>query len=214
MRLTLLLLLSAFFLTIKCDVVRFRVIRQWKYVNFTWPSDEIYTKAISNGEYIPENIVIGGIKYFDNNYYITLPRMRNGVPITLSRISTINSLTYSPPLEPYPNWEQNRIGDCTALQNVQNVEIDSKGLLWIIDGGRIETLNQKPLAKCPPKLIVHDLRLNKTITTYQFPEDVASFNGSFLYDIVVDDSNDGYAYITDNSGKDPGKKKIFNYNVM
>lgn len=188
-----------------CDVARFRVIKQWKYVNFTWPSEETYSEAIANGQYIPENNIIAGIKYFDNSYYITLPRMRTGVPVTLAKIAADSSGGNSPPLEPYPSWEQNRVGDCSALQNVQNVEVDSAGLLWIIDGGRVQTLDPKPVAKCPPKLIVQDLKSNRTVSRFEFPEEVASLNGSFLYDLVVDDTNGGFAYITDNGGKDPGE---------
>lgn len=42
------------------------------------------------------------------------------------------------------------------------------------------------------------------IHRYQFPEDVASKGTNYLNKIVIDDAFGGYAYITDNSGSDPG----------
>lgn len=182
----------------------FHVIRQWKYVNFTWPSEEIYKAAVSKGMYIPDNNIIAGIKYFEDHFYITLPRMKSGVPATLTRIKAGNPGDPSPKLEPFPSWEMNGIENCNNLQNVQNIEIDTKGQMWIIDGGRINTL-QGPMSKCAPKLVIFDLKNNRSTTIYNFPDEVAAKNGSFLYDIVVDDTDAGYAYITDNSVSDPGE---------
>lgn len=128
---------------------QFHVIREWRYINFTWPNDDSYMMAIKNQFYIPENNVIAGLRYYDGFYYLTLPRMKNGVPATLGRISAIDSMDTAPLLQPYPSWEMNREDDCNALQNVQNIEIDAKGQLWIIDGGHTSTLLERPTEKCP-----------------------------------------------------------------
>lgn len=183
---------------------QFHVIREWRYINFTWPSDESYMTAIRNQYYIPEHNVIAGLKYYDGFYYLTLPRMKNGVPATLARISAIDTIDTAPLLQPYPSWEMNREDDCNALQNVQNIEIDAKGQLWIIDGGHTSTLLERPTEKCPPKLVIYDIKGNRSTTVYTFPENVANKQASFLYDLVVDSTDGGYAYITDNSGRDPG----------
>lgn len=127
--------------------------------------------------------------------------MRNGVPATLATFPAKGSQSTQPLLTPYPSWESNLQGDCGAIQNVENVEIDDKGQIWIVDGGHTNTLLPHPERKCPPKLLIIDIEGNKTITTYEFPPEVASSNGSFLYDFVVDGD---YAYISDNSGMDPG----------
>ncbi|XP_060522104.1 protein yellow-like [Cylas formicarius] len=183
---------------------KFKVIREWRYINFTWPASDTYETAVRRGAYVPENVVVAGIKYHDGFYYLTLPRMKEGVPATLARVPASAPDT-APLLTPYPSWEMNAIGDCDALQNVQNVEIDpNKGQIWIIDGGRTETMGLRPVVKCKPKLVVYDVAKNDAVLTYSFPEHVASVNGSFLYDIVVDNTGDGYAYVTDNSGRDPG----------
>lgn len=190
---------------IEVSSAKFRVIREWNFVNFTWPSADAYQNALDQHLYIPENNIIAGLKYFDGFYYITVPRIKEGVPATLTRIRSGPSSDTAPLLMPFPSWEMNKQGDCNVLQNVQNVEIDpAKGQIWIIDGGRTETLNS-PVVKCQPKLLVYDIRTMENVLNYTFPEHVASFNGSFLYDIVLDNTDQGYAYITDNSGRDPGK---------
>mgnify|MGYP005983713773 CR=1 FL=1 len=198
------LLLATFFGGSTQQGVRFYVIRQWKYINFTWPNEDALKTATAKGLYVPENVVVSGVKYHDDFFYVTLPRMKEGVPATLTRIPAGQVQDYAPDLEPFPSWEMNDVEDCMNLQNVQNVEIDAKGQMWIIDGGRVQTLT-KPVVKCPPKLVIYDVKGMSVKEVHQFPEEVASRNGSFLYDLVVDNTDEGFAYITDNSAHDPGE---------
>lgn len=183
---------------------RFQVLYEWNYLNFTFPDKDSLMTAMSTGKYIPENSIISGIKYWDNYLYLTLPRMKQGVPATLCRIHahTHNNDT-EPLLEPFPTWAMNTEGDCEALQNVQNIEIDTSGKIWILDGGRTATMTKVPNTKCPPRLLIFDIINNRTVINYVFPPHITA-NGSFLYDLVVDEVDGGYAYITDNSGSDPG----------
>lgn len=200
----LLLLCAVCFSAVSGQRARFKVLYEWNYVNFTWPSEEVLRKALSLGQYIPENNIISGIKFYDGWYYLTLPRMKQGVPATLTRIPAESYMNDTEPLlEPYPNWDMNLEGDCKGLQNVQNVEIDRRGRIWILDGGRTATMSQLPNSKCRPRLVIYDIKNNVTVKDYTFPESITS-NRSFLYDIVIDEVDGGYAYITDNSGPDPG----------
>lgn len=182
--------------------VQFRVIRQWKYLNYTWESPTALQSALDNGGYVPENIVSAGLGYYDNWFYITMPRMKNGVPATLGRFTSVSGGRSAPLISPFPSWESNKLHDCNAFQNVQNIEIDTNGKMFIIDGGHTASLTSNPAKNCPPKLVVFDLNSNNTIDSYTFPETVASQNDSFLYDLVVD--GDDFVYITDNSKRDPG----------
>ncbi|EFA07870.1 yellow-1 precursor [Tribolium castaneum] len=200
---TLTFLLLTFCTSIHTQTSKFYVIRQWKYLNFTWPDEDALKTATATGDYIPENNIVSGIKYFEDYYYLTLPRMKKGVPATLARIKAGPTRDTAPPLEPFPSWGMNQLGDCNNLQNVQNVEIDAKGQVWIIDGGRVQTLVE-PVVKCGAKLVVYGLREGRVSTVFHFPEEVAARNGSYLYDLVVDDTDGGFAYITDNSAIDPG----------
>lgn len=47
-------------------------------------------------------------------------------------------------------------------------------------------------------------RNGSVIQRYEFPEEVASRGLNYLNKIVIDDAHGGFAYITDNSGADPG----------
>lgn len=203
-----LILFTLIYSSIQAQTTKFYVIRQWKYINFTWPDEDTLKTATATGLYIPENTVISGIKYFEDYFYLTLPRMKKGVPATLARIPAGPTQDTAPHLEPFPTWGMNEIGDCNNLQNVQNIEIDTKGQVWILDVGRVETLKE-PVVKCAPKLVVYGLREKRVTLVYNFPEEVAAKNSSFLYDLVVDDSEGGFVYITDNSATSPGKKMFF-----
>lgn len=183
---------------------RFKVLYEWNYINFTWFDEEQLQSAITAGTYIPENNIISGLKYYDGWFYITLPRMKQGVPATLARIpAKAYENDTEPLLEPFPSWGMNVEGDCNSFQNVQNVEIDTEGRMWILDGGRTATMTKLASTKCRPRLVIYDIKNNATITNYYFPDSVTN-NRSYLYDIVLDDVDGGYAYITDNSGADPG----------
>lgn len=183
---------------------RFQVLYEWSYFNFTWQSEEQLQAAITKGQYVPENIVLSGLKYYEGRFYFTLPRMKNGVPATLASIpANAHNNDTEPLLEPYPSWSMNKEGDCSALQNVQNVEIDPSGRIWILDGGRTGTMTQVPNTECPPRLLIYYVTTRTTVANYVFPDEITA-KGCFLYDIVVDDIDGGHAYITDNSGTDPG----------
>lgn len=92
----------------------------------------------------------------------------------------------NPLLIPFPNWDLNDDSrGCSNLQSVQNMEIDSRNVMWVIDGVRINNIT-----RCSSKLILLDLNnAGSHILTYIFPENIASRNGGFLNDIVVDETN-------------------------
>lgn len=185
---------------------QFRVVYEWNSLNFTWPSDEAYQKAVNSSQYIPKNVLISGIKIFNDKIYLTVPRIKDGVPATMAMIPAVPlESDTSPKLEPFPSWELNTIGDCRGFQSVQSFEIDLSGYMWVIDNGRTSTINStSSLPSCLPSLTLIDLNGGRnTMVRYTFPDNVAGPT-SYLNDIVVDDSEGGYAYITDNSGGDPG----------
>ncbi|KAG5862882.1 hypothetical protein JTB14_034657 [Gonioctena quinquepunctata] len=77
------------------------------------------------------------------------------------------------------------------------MEIDTNGIMWVIDGVRF-----KYNTDCPCKLVLLDLNRNgKVVHTYTFPKDVCLQDGGYLNDIVLDGD---YAYMTDTSFIDPG----------
>lgn len=174
----------------------FTVVYQWDNINYTWRSPEDYQDALQSGRYIPEKNAMAGIKLHKDRVYIALPRIREGTPVTLASIpksSSKNAL-----LEPFPSWEMNAGPDCTSIQNVQSMEIDQEGTMWVIDGARFNNFTS-----CPPKLLLIDLNSRNITQTFDFPENICSSSDGFLNDIVVDSGSD-YAYITEASNRNPG----------
>jgi hypothetical protein len=67
--------------------------------------------------------------------------MLPGSPATLGFIiAPDNNGKTDPEIEPYPSWAMNEIGNCSALQFVQGIAIDARGMLWVVDSGRVNTL--------------------------------------------------------------------------
>lgn len=184
----------------KRNTDKFEVDYQWDYINYTWPTPEDYTNAVDTEKYIPENNVMAGIKIYKDYLYIALPKIRTGAPITLAVIPRNSKYKDNVLLRPFPNWRMHTGSNCATLQNVQSMEIDSRGVMWVLDGNRFNNFTQ-----CPPKLVLLDLKnRGKVVHIYEFSNDICSKDGGFLNDIVIDESDGGFAYITENSAHDPG----------
>jgi hypothetical protein len=63
-----------------------RVAYQWKQIDFEYPNVEERQNAISNGTFVQENVIPVGIEVYKNRLFITLPRIKNGVPASLAYI--------------------------------------------------------------------------------------------------------------------------------
>lgn len=183
---------------------QFRVIYEWNAIDFVWDSPGDREVFLNTSRYIPKNVLISGINFYGENLFLTLPRLLDGVPATLAAIPVQQTDT-APKLRPFPSWKDNAVGDCSALQFVQNVEVDRNGIMWILDNGRVGTLTQNPDTKCPPSLVLIDLKTGKNeMERIPLPSDVVNYKTTYLNDLVVDNRDGDYAYITDNSSDDPG----------
>ncbi|KAK0092804.1 hypothetical protein PV326_000558 [Microctonus aethiopoides] len=185
---------------------QFREIFRWNTIDISWPSEEIRTRVLDRNEYIPENNPIAGIKFWRKRMFLTLPRWKHGVPITLG-VTPGEPVTrnWSPKIEAYPTWDMQTVGDCNAFQFVQSMEIDPMGRMWILDTGRTATMTTEMQARCPPRLVIIDLEKDGAVLrSFPFPQDVAPHDSAYLNDIVLDNTDGGLAYITDNGERDPG----------
>lgn len=118
------------------------VVYQWNIVPYEWPNDTVKQQEIDNGSYIPENNAVNGIKVYKHQVYVTVPRLKPGVPSTLNVVvkSTSGNIDEFV-LRPYPSWEMQTLGECEALQGVQSMEIDPHtGYMWILDTGKSRQL--------------------------------------------------------------------------
>ncbi|XP_057323338.1 protein yellow-like [Microplitis mediator] len=187
-------------------IEQFREIFRWNTMDIVWPSEEIRTKVMDRNEYIPENNAIAGIKFWRKRMFLTIPRLKHGVPITLGVVpAEPQNRDWSPKVEAYPSWDMQAVGDCSALQFVQSMEIDTQGRMWILDTGRTATMTTEAKSRCPPRLVIVDIEKNgEVLRSHTFPESVTSYDKVLLNDIVLDHTDGGYAYISDTSETDPG----------
>ncbi|ETN62427.1 hypothetical protein AND_005898 [Anopheles darlingi] len=186
---------------------QFRVMYEWNVLDFAFATEDERSRALYSGRYIPKNVLISDCKPHTNRLYLTIPRMLPGVPATLGYVvRPENNGRTDPEIVPYPSWEMNERGNCSALQFVQGIAVDKHGIMWVVDSGRTETLSRgADHVVCPPKLLLLDLKRNGTVLLrYQFPKSVVPPGNNYLNKVVVDDAYGGFAYITDNSGADPG----------
>lgn len=49
---------------------QFRVVYEWKTLDFTYKSEQDRSAAIFRGEYIPQNVIISDVKPFANRLYL------------------------------------------------------------------------------------------------------------------------------------------------
>lgn len=124
------------------------------------------------------------------NYYLSVPRWSPGIPGTVNKIVMIDG---KPMLEPFPSWEMNEVGNPNALKSVLGWEIDELGRAWFLDQGHIEG---KPCKDGDQKIVCWDLNTNSLVASIPVPDEIASFEASFLNDLVVDNAN-GFIYIAD-----------------
>lgn len=94
--------------------------------------------------YKPGAAAPAGVKYHSDRLYLAIPRTSRHSPVTLAWVTQLPSeLTETNPLlTPYPGWAMNQLAgtsseaECRALQNVHSMEIDRKGIMWVLDGRR------------------------------------------------------------------------------
>lgn len=148
-------------------------------------------------DYIPV-----GIKFYPpiQKLFIALPRNKQNARIVLATIP-LDAHRSDPLLTPYPDWEMNTDDDCNALQDLISMEIDTDGIMWVLDAKR--TTKE---VTCPPKIVL--LNLNdggKVVQSYNVPRDQCP-EGCFLNDLVIDGD---FMYSSDFTKSDPGNLKAF-----
>jgi len=97
-----------------------------------------------------------------------MPRWKKGVPATLTWVP-FPSQSKSPLLNPYPNWELNREGNCNGLASVFRVMADECNRLWVLDTGLVNSFEMGQQI-CPPKVMAFDLKTDRVIFNMNIPQ--------------------------------------------
>ncbi|KAG7207330.1 hypothetical protein KM043_008997 [Ampulex compressa] len=175
----------------------------WNMIDYSYPDKMSRQVAMMNGDFVPENCLPVGIEVWRNKLFVSVPRWRTGIPSTLNYISLDTNRGGSPKLTPYPNWAQNKAGDCDmGLTTVYRMHADMCDRLWVLDTGTIG-IGDTTMQACPYTLNIFDLTTDKIIRQYKLrPEDINQ--NTFIANIAVDlgkgGCDDAFAYMSDELG--------------
>ncbi|KAH9525271.1 hypothetical protein Btru_000904 [Bulinus truncatus] len=187
-------------------IVSGSVLYQFVTLDWDWDDDAMKQKYLASGDYDPQMCHFSGIQYdpFYNDLYVTVPRLKaaKGVPAGL------NIITSSSLLKPFPDWESNSLGNCSALQLPMSTAIDPRQHhIYVIDIGRVGVTTDHPSNLCPPKLVVYNILNGQLVRSHVLPDSVVSHSTNFLNDLVLDyvdpdqSSRVKFVYISDTKGE-------------
>lgn len=168
---------------------------QWTAGSFQWPCPTTKNMFKSSGRYISKNVIATRAAIYNDDAIVALPRYKQGVPATLAKIQK-DEENCEATLVPYPCWSLQEEGTCTALQNVVDLYLDPQNILWVLDTGVVNTLDQ-PVRNCPPKVLAINVSTGKLVKTVELTGLTTST--SRLQYVVADYSPDGrvFVYVSD-----------------
>ncbi|GAB0088345.1 L-dopachrome tautomerase yellow-f2 [Sergentomyia squamirostris] len=180
--------------------------KQLSFENHQTPSASDFI-FMDNGmmPFIPYNNVPMGVTHHKGRLFITIPRRRSGVPSTLNVISLASaSVTKSPQLRPYPDFERNDINSSLPMEeriiSVYRSKMDTCDRLWFADTGRHEYLNTT-VHTHSPTLWAIDTNTDRVVKRFPFPREALE-QGAGTISLVVDIPNErdcggAFVYIPD-----------------
>ncbi|XP_053970768.1 protein yellow-like isoform X1 [Hylaeus volcanicus] len=196
----LLLVLLAGFAHTRAEMLE--TIAQWPLLDFALPYDREFLN-----QYRPENVVPTGITVGWDKIFVSIPRLRDGVPSTLNYIPRNIPLDSSPQLQAYPSWDWHSAGkgdlNCSKLISVYRTQLDRCNRLWVVDSGIMTSIDDfRPV--CRPKILVFDLQTDTVVRQFTFPREVLRPN-TLLTNVLIDDvsattCDDVFLYISDTAG--------------
>ena len=173
---------------------------KWTGADFTFPCPTTRALFKSSGKYVYKaNIATRGQLYRDTLFF-ALPRFKTGVPATLVK-TKLRKGACSTTFEPFPCWSMQEEGKCSALQSVVDTVLDANDILWVLDTGIVNTMENQPIQKCPPKVMAFNTRTGKLLKTITL--DSLTTKSSRLQYLTVDYGKDGraFVYVSDASTK-------------
>lgn len=120
-------------------------------LSLDWPCQSTKNIYETSGRYIARNVIATRAQIYKDQAILALPRYKPGVPFTLGILS-LKSQSCEPKVAPFPCWAIQEEGNCQALQSAVDIVLDMQDILWVLDVGIVNTLEQ-PVRRCPPKVV-------------------------------------------------------------
>ncbi|XP_017887555.1 major royal jelly protein 1 [Ceratina calcarata] len=160
-----------------------------------WPCQSTKNIYETSGRYISRNIIATRAQIYNDQAILALPRYKPGVPFTLGVLS-LNSQSCEPKIAPFPCWAIQEEGNCQALQSVVDLVLDMQDILWVLDVGIVNTLEQ-PVRRCPPKVVGINVSSGKVVKVIDLS--TLTDDSSRLQYMAIDYAEDGqvFVYISD-----------------
>lgn len=156
-----------------------------------WPCASTKNIYVQSGRYIPKNVIMTRAQINRDEAYVTLPRLKAGVPFTLGKISMRRGQC-STSVAPYPCWSLQEEGNCQALQSAIDIFLDPNDILWVLDVGVVNTLEQ-PVRRCPPKVVGINVKTGRVVQSIDLSNLVVS--SSRLQHLVVEYDESGHCFM-------------------
>nr|XP_003708507.2 PREDICTED: protein yellow-like [Megachile rotundata] len=175
-----------------------QLVYAWSTIDYVYDSVEARDSAIFDGDFIAENNLPLGLEVSKDKVFITLPKWKEGIPVTLATVPK-NSKTKSPKLRPYPDWGWHQKGNCDGLTSVFRIQVDECDRLWVLDTGKTNVAEGGKQI-CPPAIFIFDLTTDTLIRKYVLPEEQVkedSLYTNIVVDIRNEDCGSAVAYASD-----------------
>ncbi|KAK7866168.1 hypothetical protein R5R35_001394 [Gryllus longicercus] len=184
---------------------KMRLAHTWGQVDFVFDSDAQRQQLEANGTYVQGNAVPFDVDVDPRTgrVFVSMPAMMNGGAVTLATVED-PAQVQSPRLVPYPNWSWHAgARGCDGLTSVFRIHVDRCDRLWVLDSGIVDIANTFT-RRCPPQLVVFQLRSARVLVRHRFQTPEASCDEALLLTVVTEQldgdwqcGNDAFAYVAD-----------------
>lgn len=156
-----------------------------------WPCSSTKSIYTESGRYIPKNVLSTRAQIYRDEAFVTLPRLKSGVPFTLGKVSLRRGQCFLS-VAPYPCWDLQQEGNCQAIQSAVDLFLDPYDILWVLDVGIVNTLEQA-VRRCPPKVVGINVRTGKVVQSIDLSTLVVK--KSKLQHLVVEYNETGHGFM-------------------
>ncbi|KAE9542607.1 hypothetical protein AGLY_002518 [Aphis glycines] len=136
----------------------------WTGAQYRFECDTVDTLLRDDGRYVPRNNIALRAQICGNDLYLAYPRLRSGVPATVATTCLFtDDVCDEAVLTPYPCLSIQEQGKSGEVQNAVDLYLDTQEVLWVLDTGIVQTMDNdaEPLRTGPPIVWAFDLNTRK-----------------------------------------------------